>query len=129
MAAYDYLLRGRQCLNLYTKEGELEAQRHFKHAIELDPEYSAAYTGLAVSYLHEYESNWSQAPFDALDRANDLSQKAVALDDADSTGRRVLSSAYRYKNQHELAKVQIERALAVNAGAKSGHCTGLRVDH
>jgi TolB-like protein/Tfp pilus assembly protein PilF len=123
MAVYDYLLRGRQCLNLNTKDGEIEAQRHFMRAIELDPEYAAAYAGLAVSYLHEYESNWSQAPFDALDRAYEFSQKAVTLDDADSTARRVLSSAYRYKNQHKLAKVQIERALALNPNDYHNLCT------
>ncbi len=123
MAAYDYLLRGRQCLNLNTKDGEIEAQRHFMRAIELDPEYAAAYAGLAVSYLHEYESNWSQAPFDALDRAYEFSQKAVTLDDADSTARRVLSSTYRYKNQHELAKVQIERALALNPNDYHNLCS------
>jgi adenylate cyclase len=123
MAAYDYLLRGRQCLNLNAKDSEIEAQRHFMRAIELDPEYAAAYAGLAVSYLHEYESNWSQAPYDALDRAYDFSQKAVALDDADSTARRVLSSAYRYKNQHELAKVQIEKALALNPNDYHNLCT------
>ena len=76
-----------------------------------------------MSYLHEYESNWSQAPFDALDRAYEFSQKAVTLDDADSTARRVLSSAYRYKNQHKLAKVQIERALALNPNDYHNLCT------
>jgi adenylate cyclase len=122
MAAYDYWLRGRQCLNRYTKEGELEARRHFERALELDPGYAAAYAGLAVSYLHEYESSWSEAPREALDYCYQLSQKAVALDAADSTARCALASAYFYRNQHELAKIQIEKALALNPNDYDNLC-------
>jgi TolB-like protein/Tfp pilus assembly protein PilF len=112
--AYDCLLRGRQCLNRYTKDGELEARRHFERALELDPDYAAAYAGLSISHLHEYEANWSEAPEDALDRAYSLAQKAVALDDADSPARYAIAGACFYRGQHELAKVHIEKALELN---------------
>ncbi len=114
MAAYDYWLRGRQCLNRYTKEGELEARQHLERALELDPEYAAAYAGLAVSYMHEYYASWSEAPHEALDRAYEFSKKAVDLDDADSAARYALAEAYFARNQPELAKIQIEKALALN---------------
>jgi TolB-like protein/Flp pilus assembly protein TadD len=114
LVAYDCLLRGRQCLNRYTKDGELEARRHFERALELDPDYASAYAGLSISYLHEYEASWSKAPDEALERAYALAQKAVALDDADSPARYAISSACFYRGQHELAKVHIERALELN---------------
>ncbi len=112
--AYDYLLRGRQCLNRYTKDGELEARRHFERALELDPDCAAAYAGLSISFLHEYEANWSEAPKDALERAYTLAQKAVALDDADSPARYAIAGACFYRGQNELAEVHIERALELN---------------
>ncbi len=112
--AYDCLLRGRQCLSHYTKDGELEARRHFERALELDPNYAAAYAGLSISFIHEYEASWSEAPEDALERAYTLAQKAVALDDADSPARYAIASACFYRGQHELAKVHIEKALELN---------------
>jgi adenylate cyclase len=123
MAAYDYWLRGRQCLNRYTKEGELEARRHFERSLELDPGYAAAYAGLAVSYIHEYYASWSEAPHEVLDRAYELAQKAVALDDADSTACYGLAQAYFARHQPELAKIQIEKALALNPNDYHNLCS------
>ncbi len=114
LVAYDCVLRGRQCLNRYTKDGELEARRHFERALELDASYAAAYAGMSISFLHEYEANWSEAPEEALDRAYSLAQKAVNLDDADSPARYAIANCYYYRGQHELAKAHIEKALDLN---------------
>jgi TolB-like protein len=123
LVAYDFLLRGRQCLNRYTKDGELEARRHFEQALALDPDYAAAYAGLSISYLHEYEANWSEAPEDALERAYTLAQKAVALEEADSPARYAIASACYYRGQHELAKVHIEKALELNPNDYHNICS------
>ena len=112
--AYDCLLRGRQCLSRYTKDGELEARQHFERALELDPNYAAAYAGLSISHLHEYEATWSESPEDALERASTLAQKAVDLDGADSSARYAISLVCYYRGQHELAKVHMEKALELN---------------
>ena len=114
LAAYDCLLRGRQCLNRYSQDGELEARRHFERALERNSDYAAALAGLAISYLHEYEANWCEAPEAALEHCYELAQKAVALDDADGWARYAMASACFYRGQHELAKVHIERALELN---------------
>src|SRR4029434_5463659 len=45
--AYDYLLRGKANLYLWTAEGIDEALRLFYRAIELDPEFGSAY-GMAA---------------------------------------------------------------------------------
>jgi TolB-like protein/DNA-binding SARP family transcriptional activator len=121
--AYDCLLRGRQCLNRYTKDGELEARRYFERALELDPDYAAAYAGLSISYLHEYEASWCEAPEEALERAYTLAQKAVALDDADSPARYAIASACYYRGQHELAMVHVEKALELNPNDYHNICS------
>ena len=114
IAAYDCQLRGRQCLNRYTQEGELEARHHFERALELNPESAAAYAGLSISYCHEYEANWSEVPEKALERAYGFAQQAVALDEANSPARYAIASVYYYRGQPELAKVHMEKALELN---------------
>jgi adenylate cyclase len=121
--AYDYLLRGRQCLNRYTKDGELEARHHFERALELDPGYATATAGLSISFLHEYEANWSEAPDAALERAYMLAQKAVALDGVDSLARYAIAGACYYRGQHELAKVHAEKVLELNPNDYHNICT------
>ena len=114
LAAYDCLLRGRQCLNRFTKDGELEARHHFERALELDADYAAAHAGLANSFIHEYEATWSEAPDAALDRAYRHARKAVALDDTCGLARYAIAYACFLRGEHELAKVHIEKALELN---------------
>ena len=123
LVAYDCLLRGRQCLNRYTKDGEFGARRHFERSLELAPDYAAAHAGLSISLIHEYEASWSQAPEEALERGYSLARKAVALDDADGTARYALANACFYRGQHELAKVHIEKALELNPNDYHNICT------
>ena len=54
--AYDLVLRGREKYRLYSMEGNVEARSLFENAIEHDPEYAAAYAGLAETYLHDWFS-------------------------------------------------------------------------
>ncbi len=114
MAAYDFVLRGRQCLNRYTQDGELEARHHFKRALQLEPNSAAACAGLSCSYIHEFEANWSQGPEDALDRAYELAERAVELDDTDNVALYALATVYHYRAQPDLACIQIDRSLELN---------------
>ena len=123
LVAYECLLRGRQCLNRYTKDGEFEARRHFERAVGLDSDYAAAYAGLSISLIHEYEGSWSEAPEEALERAYSLARKAVALDDADSSARYALTNTCFYRGQHELAKAHIDKSLELNPNDYHNICT------
>ncbi len=114
MVSYDYLLRGRQCLNRGTKDGVLEARRYFERALEPDPEFASAYANLAVSHMYEYDSDWSDARLQALDHAYNLADRAVALDRANSTAWYALGWAQLFRNQHQLARIAIDRAIALN---------------
>ena len=49
-AAYDRLILGRYEMAKQTAVNLAAAEQHFKHAIELDPDYALAYVGLADTY-------------------------------------------------------------------------------
>ena len=57
--AYNYYLQGRQFYHLHSTQKALIAQRLFRRAVELDPLYARAYSGLAdcawVLFMNHYE--------------------------------------------------------------------------
>ena len=122
MESYDYLLRGRQCLKRGTKDGELEARRYLERALELDPEFATAHANLAVSYLHEYESDWADARLETLDHAYELAERAVELDHDNSAAWCALAWAQMSRNQLEQARITIERAIALNPNDYDNLC-------
>ena len=113
LEAYDYLLRGVEYHNRLTKESNVQARQMFEHAIALDPQYAAAYTGLGATYWQEWVWQWNPAPQN-LERAFALAQQAVALDDALPVAHGLLGYAYMYKQQYEEGVAEEERAIALD---------------
>jgi TolB-like protein/Flp pilus assembly protein TadD len=57
--AYDAYLRGWQFYRRYTPEDFVEAISHFKHAVEIDPDYGQAWAALASVYWVSYQNSYS----------------------------------------------------------------------
>ena len=114
MTAYDYVLRARPRLNTYAKEGVLEARQLLNTAVEIDPGLAAAWSEIARSFIAEYEGDWTMDRDAAVAQAQALAEKAIALDDADIVSRYSLACAQFYQGRHELADLEIERALELN---------------
>jgi TolB-like protein/Tfp pilus assembly protein PilF len=114
MTAYDYVLRARPRLNTYAKEGVLEARQLLNSAVEIDPGLAAAWSEIARSFIAEYEGDWTKDRDAAVAQAQALAEKAIALDDADIVSRYSLACAQFYQGRHELADLEIERALELN---------------
>ena len=51
---YDCWLRGFECLKRGTVEADAEARSYFERALEADPSYRHAYTGLSLSHFNEW---------------------------------------------------------------------------
>jgi len=78
--AYQAYLRGRHHWNKRTVEGLRHALGHFQEAIDLDPNYALAYTGLADTFnILGYYNN--QRPHDAFPRGKAAVTRALALDE------------------------------------------------
>jgi class 3 adenylate cyclase/tetratricopeptide (TPR) repeat protein len=123
LAAYDLLLRGRHCLEQWSKEEIIEARQLFERAIALDPDDSAAYADLATTYSVEHQSDWSEAPEAAAERAFELARKAVALDDTDAKARRTMAVAYMLaRSDMQMANLQVEAAISFNPNEYWNFC-------
>jgi adenylate cyclase len=78
--AYQLYLRGRFFFYKYTKDGFTKSREYFQKAIELDPNYALAYSGLADSYALAPEYTNFPAN-EAYPQALRAAHKALALDD------------------------------------------------
>ena len=122
LGAYDYILRGLEYCYHTTKEANALARQMFEKAIEFDNDYALAYSGLGRSYWMEWVMGWSQSP-ELLDRAYDLAQKAIALDDSQSSGHSLLGDVYLWKKQHQQAIDELEKTIALNPNDADGLST------
>jgi len=110
--AYDLVLRGREQFRLFTKDGNLKACQLYEKAIELDPNYAAAYAGLAGVRLHE----WFQGSSDALDRAFELALRAKELDPSLPLVYEALGNVHLFKRQYDEAIAAMKRWVEVEPG-------------
>jgi serine/threonine protein kinase len=112
VAAYDLYLRGWGLYQLYQKDENEKAIDLFKQALEADPKFALAYTGLADAYIERVqrfhgEDFWS-------DSAIDLCEQAVALDPKEVRSYTELARAFLNKGWDERAHEPIRRALELN---------------
>jgi adenylate cyclase len=114
LAAYEYVLRGRDSFSHATRDDNDQASELFQRAIDLDPNYAEAYAALGGAHFEAVISGWSQYREDELERAKALAQKALALDPTTTRAYRLLSNIDLFSKRYDLALEQTDRALEIN---------------
>ena len=122
MTAFDYVIRARQNADSYDPELNASGRRLLERAIELDPEYAAAYACLASSWCVEVDAPWCTSRQEALERAIDCARKAVDLDGFDSNAHVAMGTAYLYQKKFDLAEVHLNRAIECNPNEYGAFC-------
>jgi TolB-like protein/DNA-binding winged helix-turn-helix (wHTH) protein/Tfp pilus assembly protein PilF len=121
--AYEAYLKGRYFWNKRTREGLVKATDYFHHAIDADPDYARAYSGLADSYA--LSGDWEYgilSPQDAFPRAKAAVTKALTLDDNLSESHTSLAFIQDlYDWDWASAEKEYKRALALNPGYATAH--------
>ncbi len=119
MEAYDYYLRGLEYFSKLTKETNILARQMLQLAIDLDPQFAAAYALLGLAHSQEWTQGWSQDP-QPLEHAFELAQKAIALDETLPLGYAVLGEVYLHKKKHEKAIAAQQKAIALSPNDADG---------
>ena len=122
LEAYDLVLRGHEERRRTTREANAEARRLFVKALDLDPEYAAAYAGLSWTHLQSWQFLWS-TDRESLERARELAERAIALNDTLVDAYGLLGQIYLWKKEHDLARAQAERAVALAPSDADGYET------
>ena len=91
-----------------------EAREMFQRAIDLDPNYAAAYAALGGTHFDAVVSGWTEFRDEEVEHAETLAQKALALDPATTSAYRLLAIINMYRRRYDLALGQIDRALEIN---------------
>jgi adenylate cyclase len=126
LEAYDAFLRGQEAFFRVFAEGNKEAntqaRQMFERAVELDPAYAQAYAQLGATDWLEWFYRWNPTP-QTLERAGELAQKAVTLDESLPAPHIQLGIVYLLKKQPELAIGETARAIALDPNEAEGYVT------
>jgi len=112
--AYRLYLKGRHHWNRWTEEGFYKAIGYFQQAVEKDPSYALAYTGLAESYVL---LGWNSylPPKDAFPKGKAAAIAALQLDPGLGEAHTPLAAAlWLYDWQWQEAQTEFKRSLELN---------------
>ncbi len=120
--AYDAYLLGRYHWNRRTTDGMIQATAAFKKAIELDPNYAQAWSGLADAYSLSIPTEYDVPgldPKEALRLAEEAARKAIAL--APGLGEAHVSLGMALSLSGRSGMEALERAVALSPSYATGH--------
>ncbi len=119
-AAYDAYLLGRSYWAKRTPESLHTAIDHFKHAIELDPNYALAFSGLADA--------WTVLPWYVPGPYNEMTteamkaaEKAYALDDSLAESHASMASVLQRQGDSEKSDEHYRKAIDIDPNNATAH--------
>jgi adenylate cyclase len=115
-AAYQ---RGLWHLSRATPNDNSLAEKFFQQAIDLDPNFSGGYQGLAFA-RNQTGNSW-RGLLDGLNAIEALARRAVALDPANAEARSCLGMALYKRADYEGALAEIEDALVTSPNLAIAH--------
>ena len=115
--AYEYFLRGRQFENRFTKTDNGQARRMYEKAVELDPNFAAAWIALAFTHHYDGRFGWSDNRARSFTLREEFARKTLAIDDTLPNVYELLASIAIFKGQHDRAIAHCEKALDLNPDA------------
>ena len=114
LEAYDYLLKAYHHFYQRKREDTAKAKVYFKKAIELDPQYSDAYVGLAAVRARDALWGYTEFPDLAFQQAEELLKKAIMADESNALARAELGYIYMRKGEYDLAISELKNSIELN---------------
>ena len=111
--AYDYLIRGKNCILQFNPAGLVEARDMLQRAVALDPGLSQPYAYLAIVGCAEYANGWNDRLAD-LEGALALARKACELDPLEATAHHALAIALIWLRRLDEAESEARRAIELD---------------
>ncbi len=122
LEAYDQYLKGRYHLNKRMPDDLNKGITYFKKALELDPDYAVAYSGLADSYmiLGNYDV---LIPKEAFEQAREAATRALDLDpDLAESHTSLAFVKMHYEHDWQAAERGFKKAMELDPGYPMAYC-------
>jgi adenylate cyclase len=119
--AYVSLLRGLERLRRFSKDTNIEAREYFERAITLDPKFSRAHADLALTHALDVVQDWTDDPKKSSEKALNIAQNALDLDNRVPQTYFALSLTYRRMKRLDDATAAIRRAIALDPNYADGY--------
>ena len=121
LEAFLKVLQASEYLQRFNIEGNIMGKRLAEETIALDPEFATAYYALAAAHMMDVWLGSSKSPKESLDKAVELTQKAISLDPKDSRHYAQLGYLYTMKRDYDKAIAEGEKAVALDPGGADAH--------
>ncbi len=112
--AYQFWLYGFNELKKGSYKSDLKAREYFEKALEKDPEYSLACSGMSLTYFNE----WSCQLWDRWELsqkgAKTWAEKALQLDDQNYIANLILGKVLLFEWNFDKAEIFLKKALHLN---------------
>ena len=119
-AALDAYLLGRHYWDRFTEDSLLKSIEYFEQATRLDPEYAAAYSGIAESWTGLFFMG--ARPFDeAIPKARQAAIKGLKLDDSSAEAHHAMAVVYYHEWNWKAAEDENQKAISVNPGYSTSY--------
>ena len=121
--AYDKFLKARKLVQNFKSEAMHQARKELDEVIALDPGWSMPYAVQAWTHIMDVWMRWSTSPFQSIQKAEELAQKAVSLDAKNAMAYAELCDVYLMKRQHEKAVAEGKRAIELGPNLSIAYLT------
>ena len=111
--AYELFRRGLEIFRRYTKTDNDQARRLFKQAVEIDSGFADAWCFLGYTHQIDWYFGWGENAAQSLERATELAQKAITLDDSSPYPYILLEIISLFRRDYEKAIAYGEKAVAL----------------
>jgi len=122
MTAWQCYHRGLATQYEFSAETNVDAQKHFRRAIALDPNFASAYARLSYAMVISAIYFDATEISDLLDEALDLARTAARLDPDDATARFALGRVYLARGNYARSIAELGSAIELNPVMAQAHC-------
>jgi tetratricopeptide (TPR) repeat protein len=119
--AYDLLLRGRFVKEKRTREANAEAREFFEKAVARDPRFAAALAALGSTYFQGATEGWTEFYAEALDKAQQLAERALSIEPELAEGHQLLGDVYSARKDYDHALAELRKAIELNPSSASAY--------
>lgn len=119
--AWECYQRGLWHLYQYQPEDIAQGLNFLERAIVLDPTFSSAYAGLALSLYYQAVLGFASDRGPVMARALDAGKTAVKLDENDPFARIALGRVYTIHAQHDAAIAECDTAISITPSYATAH--------